>query len=85
MSLLLVSFLLTGSYLRGRKLGPVEVTITFAVYGLFLLPVVSSSFHIMVIGMFLGMLLLAGLQFAGLLRHNSCIALVELRRSVVSA
>jgi hypothetical protein len=67
MSLLLVSFLLTGSYLRGRKLGPVEVTITFAVYALFLLPAISASFHIMVVGMFLGMLLLAGLQFAELL------------------
>ena len=80
MSLLLVSFLLTGSYLRGRKLGPVEVTLAFAVYALFLLPAVSVSFHMMVIGVFLGMLLLTGLQFTRLLRRSSCVA-PELRSS----
>jgi hypothetical protein len=66
-------------------LGAVEVARAFVAYAVFLLPAVSASFNEMVAGMFVGMLLLAGLQFAGLLRRNSCIAIVELRRSVVSA
>ena len=61
------AFFLAGSYLRGRKLGAVEVALAFVVYAVFLLPAVSASFNEMVAGMFVGMLLLAGLQFAELL------------------
>jgi hypothetical protein len=87
LALLLPAFLLTGSYLRGRRLGPVEVTLAFTVYALFLFPAMAVSFPVMVVGMFLGMLLLAAMQAlalshaGGMAAVASC-AQVESRRCI---
>jgi hypothetical protein len=67
MSLLLPAFFLTGSYLRGRKLGRIELTLALVVYALFLTPIMCMVFRLGHIPIFLGMLLLAGVQFAALL------------------
>ena len=65
-SLLLVAFFLTGAALRERHLDFAETLMAIAVYALFLVPVLLPALTRTAMGLFAGMLVLAGAQFAKL-------------------